>query len=598
MAKKESIIHGLLKGLPVSEGIAIGKVLIMESPWDEVVPYDIEDDKVKKELNRYSKAIDEVILQLAECRDLVYNEIGEDESKIFEAHLSILKDPFFKKEIPELIKKKKKNAEYILKHGLKRLQSSFNKMENDYFRTRVDDVHDVAIRILRILLQLEDDRYHLDKPAVLVANRLTPSDTARIYKEKIIGIVTEMGGKNSHTSILARSMGLPAIVGVDRLMSRARSAETIIVDGNSGIVHIDPTEEILDGYRRRQKQLEIYRRKLSKDIQLPSRTLDNVDISLKANITITADISMAVRYRADGIGLFRTELPFLSAGRLLSEEEQFKIYKTVIESMKDKIVTIRTLDLGGDKFLPFQGIEKERNPFLGWRSIRIFLQEKEIFKVQLRAILRASVYGKVRILFPMISSLEEIFEIRGVFDETKHELKKKKISYDEKIPVGIMIEIPSAAIMADRFADHVDFLSIGTNDLIQYTLAVDRNNEKVAKFYQPVNPAILKLIHNTIVCAKDAGKSVSICGEMAGNPLYTGMLLGFGLRELSMSPVMLPEVKERVRAITIDECEELAEEILKLTSVSEIDSLLIDFHRRVNKKQSVPYFEEYDRSSV
>jgi len=598
LAKKESIIHGLLKGLPVSEGIAIGKVLIMESPWDEVVPYDIEDDKVKKELNRYSKAIDEVILQLAECRDLVYNEIGEDESKIFEAHLSILKDPFFKKEIPELIKKKKKNAEYILKHGLKRLQSSFNKMENDYFRTRVDDVHDVAIRILRILLQLEDDRYHLDKPAVLVANRLTPSDTARIYKEKIIGIVTEMGGKNSHTSILARSMGLPAIVGVDRLMSRARSAETIIVDGNSGIVHIDPTEEILDGYRRRQKQLEIYRRKLSKDIQLPSRTLDNVDISLKANITITADISMAVRYRADGIGLFRTELPFLSAGRLLSEEEQFKIYKTVIESMKDKIVTIRTLDLGGDKFLPFQGIEKERNPFLGWRSIRIFLQEKEIFKVQLRAILRASVYGKVRILFPMISSLEEIFEIRGVFDETKHELKKKKISYDEKIPVGIMIEIPSAAIMADRFADHVDFLSIGTNDLIQYTLAVDRNNEKVAKFYQPVNPAILKLIHNTIVCAKDAGKSVSICGEMAGNPLYTGMLLGFGLRELSMSPVMLPEVKERVRAITIDECEELAEEILKLTSVSEIDSLLIDFHRRVNKKQSVPYFEEYDRSSV
>jgi phosphoenolpyruvate-protein phosphotransferase len=384
---------------------------------------------------------------------------------------------------------------------------------------------------------------------------------------------------------------------VEKLMKKAHDGDSIIVDGNAGIVTIDPTQHLVKEYQRRQKQFDAYWKRLSQDISLPAVTMDGVAISLQANIASTADTSLAVKYQADGIGLFRTELPFLTAGRLLSEEEQFIIYRTIVEVMKGKTVIIRTLDLGGDKFLPFQGIEEESNPFLGWRSIRISLQEKDVFMAQLRAILRASHFGKVGILFPMVSSIEEIVEIRQVLSKAGAELKKKGIPFDEAVRFGIMIEVPSAAIMSDRLAQHVDYFSIGTNDLIQYTLAVDRNNEKVAKFYQPLNPSVLYLIHRTIQSALAVDKPVSLCGEMAGNPIYTPMLLGFGLRQLSMSPLMLPEVKERVRAVTIKECEEVADEILKMASAEEIEKALWSFNREINKRQSVPYIRGSASSS-
>jgi len=595
----ESVFKGLLKGIPVSEGIAIGKIWTLKSPWDEVSEIPLDAKKVCHEIQRYQSALQKVEQQLNECKARIYKDLGPEESKIFEAHLSILKDPFFQTELPEAIQKRRRNAEFLLKEGFEHFRSSFSKMENEFFRHRIDDIQDVAVRILRSLLQ--NDEAHLfspEEPVVWVAYNLTPSDAARIDRKKILGFVTEFGGETSHVSILARSMGLPAVVGVERLMREAKTGDAIIVDGNAGIVYLNPPPRVLKGYQKLQSQFKIYIRRLSRERDRVSKTKDGVFISLQANVAMTADVSMAVRQRSDGIGLFRTELPFLISGRLLTEEEQFQIYRTVVQAMKGKPVTIRTLDLGGDKFLPFQGVEKELNPFLGWRSIRISLQEQDVFKDQLLAILRASHYGKVRILYPMISSLEEVIEIHKILEQCKQELQAKNIPFDKNIPTGIMIEVPSAAIMAETLIRHVDFFSIGTNDLIQYTLAVDRNNEKVAKFYQPLNPAILRLIHNTIQSARFANKSVSLCGEMAGSPIFTPLLIGLGLRELSMSPTMLLEVKERIRALTIPECERLAEEVLHMDSTEEINRRILQFHDEVNQRQAIPYLETTDRSFI
>jgi len=582
----------MFRGLPVSEGIAIGKIRILESPWDEVVRISLRKSRLKKELDRYSSTLKDVEKQLIECRDRVSREIGPDEAKIFSAHLAILNDPFFQTELPEAILENRQNAENVLKQKLDEWTRKFQTIQSDYFRHRLDDIQDVAVRILRSLLRNEASGLQIKDPVILAAHSLTPSDTARMDREKILGFVTEMGGQTSHASILARSMGLPAVVGVERLLREVQNGNQAIVDGNSGLVHINPHHDIVKGYEKRQKQFNVYWKRLAEGAALPAVTEDGEAILLQANITMLADLSLAVRYQAEGIGLFRTELPFLMAGRFLSELEQFDLYKNVVQTMKKGVVTIRTLDLGGDKFLPFQAMEKEKNPFLGWRSIRIFLQERDLFKSQIRAIYRASDFGQVRILFPMISSLSEILEIRKLLEESKNELRAESIPFDEELQVGIMIEVPSAAILAHRLIPHVDFFSIGTNDLIQYTLAVDRNNEKVARFYQPLNPAILDLIRNSIQAAMRYGKSVSLCGEMAGNPVYTGMLLGMGLSEFSMSPLMLPEVKERIRAVSMDQCRSLAEALVEMDSAEQIEKRVWDFNAEVNARQSIPYMEK------
>ena len=589
MTTQSNLIKGLLRGIPVSEGIAIGTVYLIQSVWDEVSDYTIDQKQLNNEIARYESALAFAAQQLQDCRDRVKKDIGLEESKIFDAHLAILNDPFFQDEIPATVKATLQNTESVLKKGIERFIETFSAMTDTYISQRIDDIKDVAQRLLRILLKTEDSGLTLGEASILIAHHLTPSDTARIDAKKIIGFATEMGGVTSHVSILARSMGLPAVIGVERLLKQAKHGDKVIVDGNSGVVYVDPPQRVIKGYEKQRGQYIDYWKQLSLDIDLPSETLDHVRIGLYANISMTADVSMAARYKAAGIGLFRTELPFLISGHLLKEEEQFQLYKTIAEVMGNKPVTIRTLDLGGDKFLPFQDVGSEVNPFLGWRSIRISLQDIEEFKKQLRAILRASHYGNLRILYPMISSLEEIHEINVVLDECKAELKKKKIPFDESLPQGIMVEVPSAAVCADRLVNHADFLSIGTNDLIQYTLAVDRNNEKVAKFYQPLNPAILRLIYTAIQAANKNGKHISICGEMAGNPIYAPMFLGFGLREFSMSPVMLPELKERIRVVSIEECEELAQRILDMELSSDIKKALWDFHLKVNRRQTVPY---------
>jgi phosphoenolpyruvate-protein phosphotransferase (PTS system enzyme I) len=583
------VFHGLLRGIPVSEGIAIGKAWVLKSPWEEVAETPLTGTRHAEELNRYRKALDDVSVQLRECSDRVRRELGPAEAQIFEAHLSILNDPFFREDIPGAIRDRKRNSEFLIKEGVDRIRPSFQKMNNALFRSRIDDIQDVAERLLRILLRQEDPSLSAGENLILVAHNLTPSDTARIDRKKILGFATELGGETSHVSILARSMNLPAVVGTERLMRETASGATVVVDGNTGIVYTDPPPHVLRSYLKLKSQFKTYIRLLSREKDQPSRTLDGVDIALHANVSMMPDVHLAVRNHCSGIGLFRTELPFLTAGRLLHEDEQYQIYRTVVQAMKGRTVTIRTLDLGGDKFLPFQGIQSEINPFLGWRSIRISLQERDIFKEQIRAILRASHYGSVRILYPMISSLEELFEIRTVFQECRDELSGKKIAFNGDIQTGIMIEVPSAAIMADRLIRYTDFFSIGTNDLIQYTLAVDRNNEKVAKFYQPLNPAVLRLLQGTIRAANDSSKSVSLCGEMAGSPVYTSVLIGLGLRQFSMSPSMLMEVKERVRAVHVSECEKLVEEAMSMDSNEGVRELLMEFHREANKRQTIPY---------
>lgn len=591
MRTEATMIEGMSKGIPVSEGIAIGTVWKLDSVWDEVTAVKIL--RTKKEIIRYQAALDYVKNQLVECRDRVKREIGSEEARIFEAHLAILGDEFFHRTIPEAVKIRRMSVEYVLKEEIENwIETYLSQVKDEYMRLRAQDIKDVGERILHVLLQTENVNPPTGEPTIIISHELSPSETARFHKDKILGFATELGAGNSHASILARAMGMPAVVGVERLKRKTVTGDTAIIDGHAGIVYINPSKDILAEYEKRQRQLTAYWKQLAREVELPSVTADGTSVSLQANIASITDVSMAIKYKAVGIGLFRTELPFLTAGRLLSEEEQFHLYKTVVESMKGNKVVIRTLDLGGDKFLPFQAVENESNPFMGWRSIRISLQEKDVFKAQLRAILRASTFGHLSILFPMISSLEEINEIKAVLEECKQELTREGVPYDKEIKEGIMIEVPSAAIMADNFAKYVDYFSLGTNDLIQYTLAVDRNNEKVARFYQPLNPAILHLIKNTIQCADREGIAVALCGEMAGNPLYTAMFLGFGLREFSMSPVMLPEVKSRIRALSIDECRKLSDELLSFDSADMVESLLWEFHLEMNKRQAVPGITE------
>jgi phosphoenolpyruvate-protein phosphotransferase (PTS system enzyme I) len=592
---KDAVRDSFLRGIPVSEGIAIGTVWVLKSPWDEVVQTPVEASRIADEQERYRKTLAQVAVQLNECSERIRHEVGADEAKIFEAHTTILNDPFFQIEIPASIAERGLNAESLVKEGTERFRQSLLRVDNAFFRQRVDDVQDVSIRILRLLLRWNETPIGSGGELVLIARNLTPSDTARIDRKKILGFAAELGGETSHVSILARSMNLPAVVGVEKLMRDARPGDMVIVDGNSGFVYLNPPQDVLRSYRKTQLKFKRYLRLLSKDRDLPATTLDQVDIALQANISVTADVHLALRYHSEGIGLFRTELPFLIAGKLLSEEEQFQIYRAVVQAMKGRMVTIRTLDLGGDKFLPFQGLVAESNPFLGWRSIRISLQERAAFKQQLRAILRASHYGELRILYPMISSLEEIFEIRQVLGECKTELTVKKQPFNDLVQTGIMIEVPSAAILADRLIRYTDFFSIGTNDLIQYTLAVDRNNEKVAKFYQPMNPAILRLLRGSVSAAVKAGKPVSLCGEMAGSPIYTPLLIGLGLRQLSMSPSAIMEVKERVRALNVRECETLVDELFKLDSADDIRTRILQFHRETNQRQTIPYLETEEK---
>jgi phosphotransferase system enzyme I (PtsI) len=475
-------------------------------------------------------------------------------------------------EIFERIATQKIKAEAAVLFQIRKYEEVFSKVGNPYLKDRILDIRDIATRLLESLMGPLEFDCPFQEPVIIAGLELTPKDTLRLKKDRVLAFITEQGGKESHAAILARAMGIPAVLGMEGLLSRIEKGDFLIVDGNMGLVVLDPPEEVIQEYRYAQEKLQGHRRNLEVLVSSPCETRDGHRFKLMANIGNMVDLEFALQYRSDGIGLFRTELPFILGERFLSEEEQFDIYRAVVEQMNPREVTIRTLDLGGDKFLKIP--HPEKNPFLGYRSTRFFLKEKSLLRVQLRAILRASSYGKVKILFPMVCSMDEVRNLVELAKETERDLRTQGEDIQKHILLGIMVEVPSLAIMAAKLMKEIDFVSIGTNDLVQFTLAVDRDNDLVSDLYQPIHPSVLWLIRNVVNAGKTNGKNVSICGEMAGNPIYFLLLFGLGLREFSVSPIAILEVREAARRIAAEEACEVARKALDMDSPKEIEELL------------------------
>ncbi len=560
------------KGIPASPGIAIGQVLFVNSSDLNVAKWAIKESDVSNEIMRFEDALMVTREEIVGVKDIIQEELDMKHAEIFNAHLLVLEDRTLIEEVIKNVKNKKLNVEFIFYEVIQRFISAFGTVDDPYIKERIADFRDIAKRVLRNLLGESSDLHQkFDKDTVVISYDIAPSDTAHMHKEKVIAFVTEIGSRTSHTAIMARSLRIPAVVGVPKISQNVHSGDLVIVDGNSGTVIVNPTEKVIDEYRKKIDIFTASTKKLESLKDLPAITTDNHKIELYGNIEFSDDVYSAQLFGAGGIGLYRTEFFYMNRMDLPSEDEHFEAYKMVAEKMKPNKVTIRTLDLGGDKFLSHLEIPKEMNPFMGWRAIRFCLERLDIFKVQLRAILRASVYGNIQIMFPMISTLEELLKAKQVLFEVMQSLKDSNIPYNKKIKIGAMIEVPAAAVIADILAKEVDFFSIGTNDLIQYSLAVDRVNEKIAYLYQPTNPAIIRLIKNIIDAGHKEGIPVAMCGEMSGEALYTMLLIGLGIDELSLSPLILPEIKKVIRSISKEHSKKFVEEILTYSSAEEID---------------------------
>lgn len=564
-----------LAGLAAAPGFGKGHAHLLQEP---VSFADIEDHApadVEVEVSRFQRALTEAAESLVRLRARVASRLPEFDSSIFEAYHMMLEDRTFAAKVEEAIRGGL-TAEAALKRVVAEYVGSFGEMSDGYLRERGLDVKDVGLRILRVLVGVKEPERAFPRDAVLVAEELSLSDLAVIAHERLQGIVLATGGVTSHASILAKSFEIPTVVGVEHLCDVVHEGDLVVVDGNSGTVYINPTVDVVREYERLEREYSAFNRELEGLHDLPAETTDGRRVSLYANIGLLADVQMARRHGAEGIGLYRTEFPFLTYPDFPDEEEQVRLYTRVIHAMAGRPVTIRTLDVGADKYPAYLRMPREDNPFLGWRSIRISLEMEEVFKVQLRAILRAASAGRVRILFPMISSVEEIQRARELLEEAKAELRAAGKEFNPDIKVGVMIEVPSAVWLATQLIREVDFFSIGTNDLIQYLLAVDRNNRKVASLYEPLHPAVLAAIHETVQAAKGAGKWVGMCGEMASDPSCTLVLLGLGLDDLSMGPFFIPVVKRLVRSVPYSAARTIAREVLTLDTVQGVKGYLFD----------------------
>ena len=570
----------VLRGDSIVEGIVFDKAFVYSPEKLQIPKHFIEDEYIDSEIKRLDRAIESLKKQLSEEKKRLLEEIGTLEADIIQSHILITEDPFFTEDIPEQIRQKKRNAEWVIMDRLAKVLNNFKEIDDVYFKERGRDIEDISMRIIKQLKDLDDSDFLANKSGILVVKELIPSMIFKIDTKKIKGIVSEFGSETSHATILAKSLGIPVIINVKHATTKIENDDFLIIDGNVGYVVINPTENQILEYKKIQEKYLSYKKDLEKLSSLPAVTKDNIKVSLQANIEIVPGSDIALNYGAEGVGLFRTEMPFIIHNRMIPENEQFEIYKTLVKIFKDKPVTIRTLDVGGDKLLPYQNIlpEVEKNPFLGLRSIRLSLYKTDVFREQIRAILRASSYGKVKILIPMISSIEEVLRVKKIIEEEKNRLRNRNIPFNPNTEFGIMIEIPSAALASESIIEHCDFFSIGTNDLVQYTLAVDRTNENVSSYYIPENPAVLKLIHLSAQAAVSNGKSCAVCGELAGDPLYTPFFLGVGIRELSMQSNRIPEVKKYIRNIKIADAENLVNELLKLSFAKDVKNLLLDFY--------------------
>lgn len=565
-----------LKGIGASPGIAIGKVLVIEH--SEIVIEKKDNIDISLEVKKLNDAVEISKEELQKVKEKVARELGEEESEIFGAHLLVLEDPEFIGEAENKIKNESLNAEYALNEVKDMFVAIFESMDNDYMRERAADIKDVTNRVLRHILGIKVvDLSSLDEEVILVAHDLTPSDTAVMDKTKVLGFLTNIGGRTSHTAIMARTLEIAAIVGLNDITKQVKDGELIVFDGDKGEVIINPSSSEVDNFIEKKRLFEEDKKSLELLKGKPSVTIDGKHVELAGNIGTPNDIDGLIKNDAEGVGLYRTEFLYMDSDELPSEEVQFEAYKTVLEGMSGKPIVIRTLDIGGDKKLSYFEMDEEMNPFLGYRAIRLCLDRTDIFKTQLRALYRASVYGKLRIMFPMISSVEELLLAKSICEEVKSELRSEGVKYSDDLEIGMMIEIPSAAVISDILAKHVDFFSIGTNDLIQYTCAVDRMNQKISYLYNQFNPAVLRLINMVIKNAHAEGKWVGMCGESAGDQKMIPILLGFGLDEFSMSPISILRARRLVTSVSEADMKSLADDVLKLSTAEEIELYMDKF---------------------
>ncbi|MCS6852064.1 MAG: phosphoenolpyruvate--protein phosphotransferase [Gemmataceae bacterium] len=572
------------RGIPVSPGVAIGPAMVLDTEGVRIPQRCIDPHDVEREVQRLRAALREAALQASDNQRIISEKLGVQYGRIFGAHATLIEDPVLVREIEALIRDNHYAAEYAVSRVMNRHAKELQSLQNPLFAARATDLFDIEKSILHVLLgQRRQCLQELDTPVIVLAHDLTPYETAHLDRARVHAFATEAGGRASHTAIMASALDIPAVVGLGEFVTDVSGGDTVIVDGNRGVLIINPDEETLQRYEHVRNRFRDFISQLKELRDLPAETRDGHRVQLLGNIEFPQEASHCLEHGADGVGLYRTEFLYLGRQTDPTEDEHLDAYLTVLRTLGPKQpLVIRTLDLGADKFAP--GAETptvEHNPFLGLRSVRLCLRNLALFKTQIRAILRASAFGDVRIMFPMISTVLELRQCKMILAEVKEDLDDEGVSYNRQLPVGTMIEVPSAAVMAEELAREVDFFSIGTNDLIQYTLAADRTNEAVAALYSASDPAVLRLMRSVIEAARKHGIGVNVCGEMSGDPIYTLLLLGMGLRQLSMTPHLIPEIKKIIRSVSVPEARQVAEEALRLETARDVTSYLREQLRRV-----------------
>ncbi|MGS4121451.1 phosphoenolpyruvate--protein phosphotransferase [Staphylococcus pseudintermedius] len=566
-------MSNIIKGIAASDGVAIAKAYLLVEP--DLSFSNEKTDQPEAEVQKFNEALNNSKIELTKIRNHAKEQLGADKAAIFDAHLLVLDDPELIQPIEEKIKNESASAPQALTEVTQNFITIFESMDNEYMKERATDIRDVAKRVLAHILGVElPNPSIIDESVIIVAHDLTPSDTAQLNKQYVQGFVTNIGGRTSHSAIMSRSLEIPAVVGTKSISESVQQGDMVIVDGLTGDVIVNPSDDEIKAYQHKRESFFADREALKQLRDEPSKTLDGHEVELAANIGTPNDLEGVHNNGAEGIGLYRTEFLYMGRDNMPTEDEQFEAYKKVLESMEGKRVVVRTLDIGGDKELPYLNLPEEMNPFLGYRAIRLCLDQPEIFRPQLRALLRASAYGKLNIMFPMVATIQEFRDAKALLLEEKENLKQEGVEVSDDIELGIMVEIPATAALADVFAKEVDFFSIGTNDLIQYTMAADRMSERVSYLYQPYNPSILRLIKQVIDASHQEGKWTGMCGEMAGDETAIPLLIGLGLDEFSMSATSILKARRQIKDLSRTEMVQLADRALNCATVDEVVDLV------------------------